>query len=59
MGVKKDNEDRVLVKKEQLEVRAIQVVEIIIKKIKKLRNIQSSVTHTKETKIVQRHQQKS
>ena len=40
--MEKDNEDRVLVKKEQLEVRATQVAEIVIEEIDLLEKIRKS-----------------
>ena len=50
MGVERDNEDRVLVKKEWLEVRATQVVEIVIKGIDLLKKIRKS--EPKDNKMI-------
>ena len=50
MGIKRDNEDRVLVKKEWLEVRVIQVIEVVIKKVDLLEKIRKS--EAKDNKIV-------
>ena len=50
VGVKKDNEDRVLVKKKQLEIRAAQVAEIIIEKVDLLKKIQKS--DAKDNKVI-------
>ena len=50
MGVERDNEDRVLVKKEQLEIKAIQVAEVVIKRIDLLEKIRKS--EAKDDKII-------
>ena len=50
VGIKRDNEDRVLVKKEWLEVRVIQVIEVVIKKVDLLEKIRKS--EAKDNKIV-------
>jgi len=50
VGVERDNEDRVLVKKEWLEVRATQVVEIVIKGIDLLKKIRKS--EPKDNKMI-------
>ena len=48
--MKKDNEDRVLVKKEWLEVRVMQVAEIVIKEIDLLEKIRKS--EAKDDKVI-------
>ena len=50
VGVERDNEDRVLVKKEQLEIKAIQVAEVVIKRIDLLEKIRKS--KAKDDKII-------
>ena len=50
MGVERDNENRVLVKKEQLEIKAIQVAEVVIKRIDLLEKIRKS--EAKDDKII-------
>ena len=50
VGVERDNEDRVLVKKEQLEIKAIQVAEVVIKRIDLLEKIRKS--EAKDDKII-------
>ena len=58
IGVKRNNEDRMLVKKEWLEVRAIQVIEIIIKEINLLEKIKKSkVKDNKVIKVVEEMKQ--
>ena len=48
--VKRDNKDKVLVKKEWLEIRAIQVVEIVIEEVDLLEKMKKS--DTKDDKVV-------
>jgi len=43
IGMERDNEDRVLVKKEWLEVRVIQVMEVVIKGVDLLEEIKSQM----------------
>ena len=50
IGVERDNKDRVLVKREQLEVRATQVAEIVIKGVDLLEKIKKS--DTKDDKVI-------
>ena len=58
IGVKRNNEDRMLVKKEWLEVRAIQVIKIIIKEINLLEKIKKSkVKDNKVIKVVEEMKQ--
>lgn len=54
MGIEKDNEDRILVKKEWLEVRATQVVEMVIEGVDLLEKIRKSETKDNEViKVVE------
>ena len=54
VGIEKDNEDRILVKKEQLEVRAIQIVEIVIEGVDLLEKIRKSEAKDNEViKVVE------
>jgi len=48
--VERDNEDRVLVKKEWLEVRTVQVVEVVFKEVNLLEKIRKS--EVKDDKVV-------
>ena len=50
VGVERDNENGVLVKKEQLEIKAIQVAEVVIKRIDLLEKIRKS--EAKDDKII-------
>ena len=50
MGVKRNNKNRVLVKKEQLEIKAIQMAEVVIKRIDLLEKIRKS--EAKDNKII-------
>ena len=50
VGIKRDNEDRVLVKKEWLEVRVAQMTEVVIKKVDLLEKIRKS--EAKDDEIV-------
>jgi len=50
VGIERDNKDRVLVKKEWLEVRAMQVTEVVIKEVDLLEKIRKS--EAKDDKIV-------
>ena len=50
VGIERDNKNRVLVKKEQLKVRAIQVIKVVIKGIDLLKKIRKS--EAKDNKIV-------
>jgi len=54
VGIEKDNEDRILVKKEWLEVRATQVVEMVIEGVDLLEKIRKSETKDNEViKVVE------
>jgi len=48
--VERDNEDKVLVKKEWLEVRTVQVVEVVFKEVNLLEKIRKS--EVKDDKVV-------
>ena len=48
--VERDNKDKVLVKKEQLEVRTVQVVEVVFKEVNLLKKIRKS--EVKDDKVV-------
>ena len=48
--MERDNEDRVLVKKEWLEVRTVQVVEVVFKEVNLLEKIRKS--EVKDDKVV-------
>ena len=50
IGVKRDNKDRILVKKKWLEIRALQVVEIVIEGVDLLEKIKKS--DAKDDKVV-------
>ena len=50
IGVERDNEDRVLVKKEWLEVRATQVMEVVIEGVDLLEEIRKS--DAKDNKVI-------
>ena len=50
MGIERDNKDRVLVKKEWLEVRVAQMTEVVIKKVDLLEKIRKS--EAKDDEIV-------
>ena len=50
IGIEKDNENRVLVKKEWLEVRVTQVIEVVIEEIDLLEEIRKS--DTKDDKVI-------
>ena len=50
IGIEKDNENRVLVKKEWLEVRVTQVIEVVIEEVDLLEEIRKS--DTKDDKVI-------
>jgi len=50
IGVERDNKNRVLVKKEWLEIRATQVVEIVIEKVDLLEKIKK--LNVKDNKVI-------